>query len=127
MNRINIGEHQIDIETLNNKNLKIIFSSFTDEINTHVKVRLNNQDIQELIETLEPFNTKDVKKEGKAYCEDMSTFKDGVERTLTLSGRKGDLSLRLDAYTPEEYDDNWIVLTPSKLSKLIGLLYGYLY
>lgn len=109
-----------------NKGLKITFSSFKEEFNNRIKILLNSEQIRELIGHLETYITKPVKKEIVAYTDDISTYKDEVERTMGITGKHGLLQLSLDCYTDKPFDDNWIVLTPAKLSKFVGLLYGYL-
>lgn len=106
--------------------IKIVYEDFKNETNeSRIVISLENNDIKELIKILENYCTQPIKKEDKAYTEEVNTYKDEVERTLFLTGSKGFLKLWLDCYTDKPYDDNWIVLTQKKLACLIGLLYGY--
>ena len=124
---IMVGEKNvISVENLGRRGAKLIFSSFTNEINDKIKVILNNNEIKELIDILSKINTKAVKKEEKAYTDEISTYKNEVERSLWMTGRKGLLTLSLDCYTDKPFDDNWIILTPAKLNTFIGNLYGYI-
>lgn len=100
--------------------------TFCEDFNKGIMIPCNNDDIRKLIDTLEEFVEGDVKKEVKAYNEEINTFKQGIERTLYLSGTKGDLRLYLDCYTDVPYDDNWVDLTNTRLRNFVGLLYGYL-
>lgn len=123
---LTLGSSTIELEA-KGKNVVIKFASFTEKINQKIKVSLNDYDeLINFIESLEKFATKPIKKEDVAYCEDFSTYRNEVERTLTLSSYSRSTNLSLVCYTDVEYDDNWIELTPAKLSKFIGHLYGYL-
>ena len=121
----NIGGQDLRIERVDKNKVKIKFNYFDENFNDNIRLNCDKDDILNLIDVLEQFVDCDIKKEERAYHEEISTFKDGVERTLLLSGTEGNLSIFLDCYTDIPYDDNWIVLTQSKLIKLIGLMYGY--
>lgn len=84
--------------------------------------------VNNLIEYLHLWK-QEVVAERKAYSEEISTYKNGVERSLYLietSYKYGILKLGLDCYTDKEYDNNWIELTPKKACYLVSLLLGHI-
>lgn len=119
-------EEFITIQKSNkSKNITLIFSSYCNKYNGNIRVILNDLEIKNFITLLEEYNELPIKKEEKAYFEEISTYSKGIERSLSLAGKIGELSLYLDCYTDKENDDNWISLTPKRLNTLINLLYGY--
>lgn len=121
-----LGGSNIELER-RGKNMRIKFASFNEKMNYKIRVSVNGRnELIALIQTLEKFATKPIKKEEKAYSEDFSTYRNEVERTLSIWGSSGDCYITLNCYTDVEYDDNWIELPPAKLSSFIGHLYGYL-
>ena len=99
--------------------------SKTEKINDIRVIFETKEDVLTFINNLEQYPDGKIIKEGKAYTEDISTFKNDVERVLYITDFNKKLKIRLDVYTDKEFDDNWIILTPKKISYLIGLLYGY--
>lgn len=124
MNCISLTNGNIAIEQ-KGKNVRISFIDFKEEFNHNVKLELTRGDVERLIGELEILCTVKVKKEDKAYTEDINTYKNEVERTISIS-RRGFCLMHLDVYTDVPNDDNWIDLTPKRLSYLVGILYGYL-
>ena len=121
-----IGGSNIELEG-KGKNVVIKFASFNEKRNLRISVSLKERDdLIRLINSLEKFATKPIHKEEKAYCEDFSTYRNEIERTLSLWASFRGHYLTLDCYTDVDYDDNWIELTPVKLSSFIGHLYGFL-
>lgn len=106
-------------------NLKLIFPS-NGPFNDSIRLEFGREEIAGLISRLERHCARAIKKETKAYTEEISIYKNDVERSLFLSGDKGNLRLSLICYTDKPQDDNWINLSPAKLAYFVGLLYGYL-
>lgn len=115
----------LNLELINKNSIKLTFKDFNNNFNNAIRIKCEREEILNLINILTPYSTK-IKKEDRAYTEEISTYKNEVERTLSLSGKKENLFLNLICYTNIPYDDNWIILTISKINYLLGLLYGYL-
>lgn len=119
---VSINNYNLKIERKKNR-IRITFVDFKENFNRIIRIPLGEKkDILELIQALEEFNTVEIKKEDKAYTEEINTYRKEVERSILLIRN----SILLFCYTDVEYDDNWIELTPKKYAYLIGLLYGYL-
>lgn len=116
------------IITKENNDVKLVFPFFNEKFNKRIRVCFNQDEIRDLIRELEGYvgSGDEIRKEDEAYTEEISNYRGEVERTLSLCGKKGSLEIYLNCYTDKPYDDNWIELTPTRLRKLIGLLYGYI-
>ena len=126
MNIVKVNNQEISLEA-KGKNVVMKFISYKEDFNRRISVGLyDKKEVLELIKALETYASKPINKEDKAYTEEFSTYRNEVERTLSLTTAFGNSKLSLDCYTDKEYDDNWIELTPAKLSNFIGHLYGYL-
>lgn len=86
------------------------------------------QEIKKHIETVGM--TDKISTEKAAYTEEISTYRQLVERTLDI-GRKNFkneqyMVLSLICYTEKEHDDNWIKLTNRQAVYLANLISGYI-
>ncbi|XZH78503.1 hypothetical protein ACSW8S_16695 (plasmid) [Clostridium perfringens] len=126
MEKFEHNNQSLLIESKGKNRVKITFDSFNEEFNYHIRMGfLSKEAILDLIQKLESFCTLEIKKEDAAYSEEINTYKDEVERTLSLSKSGNLCTIVLDVYTDKPFDDNWIDLTQRRLAYLIGLLYGY--
>lgn len=72
------------------KNIILIFSSYCNKYNYNIRVILNDLEIKNFITLLEKYNKLPIKKEKKAYFEEISTCSKGIERSLSLAGKIGE-------------------------------------
>ena len=110
------------------KETRLFFLDATEPQNNRVRLVIEAEELPLFIQTLEAGCTQSIKKEDKAYCEEISTYRNEVERALSIGRpfkKERAVELILTVYTDQDYDDNWMLLTPKKLAYLIGLLYGY--
>lgn len=110
------------------KETRLYFVDATAARNPRVRLAIEAEELPLLIQALEAGCSQPIKKEEKAYCEEISTYRNEVERSLSISRNfslENAVDLVLTVYTGDDYDDNWMLLTPKKLAYLIGLLYGY--
>lgn len=106
MSIVKINNQEISLEA-KGKNVVMKFISHKEGFNRRISVGLyDKKEVLELIKALETYATKPINKEDKAYTEEFSTYRNEVERTLSLTTAFGDSKLSLDCYTDKEYDDN---------------------
>lgn len=112
---------------IKSKSLKIIFNTVHEgSAITCLKIFFTKQKVEELINILELYIDSNIEKENGAYCEEFSTFRRGIERTLNISKLFSEyMQLSLVCYTDNDSDANWISLSQKKLKSFIGFLYGY--
>lgn len=114
---------------------KHIKLEFTNEcVNGHYRVYFNKSEAENFAELLKEHlnnlgHSVEIEAQSKAYSEEFSVYKNKVERTLSISNyttkNSSLMGLYLTCYTDKD-DDNWIELTPRKISQLISHIYGYI-
>lgn len=127
MNLINI-ENIVLTEINKGKSLKLEFSNISD-----MNYYLCREELEELKVVLESYLEKWGKNfipEDRPYTEEITYYKDSVERSLMIyngSGYDCLMRLNLTCYTDVKGDANWMELSPSRVKKFVGLIHGYLY
>lgn len=101
---------------------RLIFETYQEEFNSRVMIEIAPEQVVELVNVLEEY----LKIQDKAYTEEISTYVNEIERSLMISPGNIGVRIFLDVYTDQPYDDNWMDLTPGRLTYFVGLLYGYL-
>ena len=105
--------------------VKIVFPKAKIKTNGSYVLRFCGEEVVQLYDKVASYSASQVIKEPVAYTEEISTYISEVERSLSVTGKKGDLNLSLICYTDKE-DDNWIKLTQRRVCYLASLIGGYL-
>lgn len=107
------------------KNLKLIIPK-EYKVKKGYLITFSGNEIKELYEYLKNITKEPIINNDKRYWDDIATYSKKVERRLSVSMGNpfGNLNIRLIAYTDKD-DDNWIELTPKRISKLAGMIFPY--
>lgn len=103
-----------------------------NKFNGIIRLELSRTDLGNLLLYLEGYVTKfggrDIVPCNQAYSEEISYYKDDIERSLTINRGRSESDLMivcLSCYTDIEYNDYWLDLTPGRIKSFIELIHGY--
>lgn len=115
----------LTIEELPAKRIRLIFTNERNAFGKY-RIRFNREETQSLVTYLENLYGQRIEAQPAAYSEEISTYKNHIERTLNVTtDSKRELLVTLTCYT-DGTDDNWVELTERRATYLISLLKGYL-
>ena len=114
----------IELIPLQKNRIRLNFTG-VQKPNGSYRVTFTKETAINFVRHLESYCGEQIEPQPAAYNEEISTYKNHVERSIYLSkSPKRELIIYLTCYTNQS-DDNWIELTERRLKYLISLLKGY--